>query len=112
MENLSEQLCEVCRVGAPQLSQAELDELASQIPGWEVVDVDAVPQLRKKFSFKNFVLAMEFANKVGELAEQANHHPAITVEWGSTVVCWWTHKINGIHQNDAIMAAKTDALIK
>jgi len=53
---------------------------------------------------------MAFANEIAELAEQFNHHPAMTVEWGKVTICWWTHKIGGVHQNDAILAAKTDTL--
>jgi 4a-hydroxytetrahydrobiopterin dehydratase len=47
---------------------------------------------------------------VGELAEAEGHHPVLVTRWGSVTVIWWTHKIRGLHRNDFIMAAKTDAL--
>jgi 4a-hydroxytetrahydrobiopterin dehydratase len=56
------------------------------------------------------VEALDFTNRVGELAEQQGHHPAIITEWGKVTVTWWTHKIKGLHRNDFIMAAKTDRL--
>ncbi|NOR79778.1 MAG: 4a-hydroxytetrahydrobiopterin dehydratase, partial [Methyloprofundus sp.] len=60
--------------------------------------------------FNNFVDAMAFTQKVSVLAEDENHHPTILTEWGKVTVCWWSHKIKGLHVNDFIMAAKTDQL--
>jgi 4a-hydroxytetrahydrobiopterin dehydratase len=54
--------------------------------------------------------SVESTKKVGELAEDEGHHPALLTEWGRTTVTWWTHKIKGLHRNDFIMAAKTDEL--
>lgn len=110
MTQLKEETCEACRLGAPQLSAKELADLRLQIRAWRVVEEDGVKKLRREFSFNNFAAAMAFAQKVGELAEAHNHHPALTVEWGKTTVLWWTHKIRGLHRNDAVMAAKTDVL--
>ena len=56
--------------------------------------------------------ALAFTNKVGELAEAEDHHPAILTEWGLVTVTWWTHKVKGLHRNDLIMASKTDAAYK
>ncbi|HEY8097483.1 MAG TPA: 4a-hydroxytetrahydrobiopterin dehydratase, partial [Methylobacter sp.] len=50
-------------------------------------------------------------NKIGALCGQEGHHPTILTEWGKVTVSWWSHKIKGIHVNDFIMAAKTDALL-
>lgn len=110
MAQLKEEVCEACQVGAPQLTPKEIAELHVQIPAWQLAEDDGVKKLRRAFSFNNFVEAMAFATKVGELAEAHNHHPAVTVEWGRVTVLWWTHKIHGLHRNDAIMAAKTDIL--
>ncbi len=66
--------------------------------------------LRRLFHFDTFAQALEFTTKVGELAEEEGHHPALLTEWGRATVMWWTHKIKGLHRNDFIMAAKTDAL--
>ena len=80
----------------------------SEIPDWSVDVVDGVMQLRREFGFGDFVQAMAFTNRVGDIAEQAGHHPAILTEWGRVTVSWWTHKIRGLHRNDQIMAARTD----
>ena len=80
----------------------------SEIPDWSVDVVDGVMQLRREFGFGDFVQAMAFTNRVGDIAEQAGHHPAILTEWGRVTVSWWTHKIRGLHRNDLIMAARTD----
>ena len=111
MNQLANLQCEACRKDAPQLSEQELQNLRSEIPDWNVVTDDSVRKLSREFSFENFVEALNFANKVGELAERENHHPEIIVTWGKTTVTWWTHKINGLHRNDVIMAAKTDELV-
>lgn len=110
MTQLKDEVCEACRLGAPQLTSREIAELRVQIPAWRLVDEEGVKKLRREFSFANFADAMAFAVKLGDLAEAHNHHPAITVEWGKVTVLWWTHKIRGLHRNDAILAAKTDVL--
>lgn len=111
MSQLSESSCEACRADAPKLSTAELEKLRGEIPDWLPVEVDGVLQLHRVYKFRNFREALAFANKVGELAEQQQHHPALLVEWGQVKVSWWTHKIGGLHRNDVIMAAKTDQLL-
>jgi 4a-hydroxytetrahydrobiopterin dehydratase len=111
MSKLAEGQCEACRVGAPEVTDEELAELRPEIPDWELVVLDGERQLRREFGFKNFAEAMAFANRVGELAEAHNHHPALLVEWGKVTVRWWTHKIHGLHKNDCVMAAKTDRLL-
>jgi 4a-hydroxytetrahydrobiopterin dehydratase len=109
MSGLSQEKCEACRRGAPLVTESELLELQPQVPQWKLVD-DGVRKLQRIFLFKNFVSAMAFTVQVGELAESAGHHPAIITEWGRVTVTWWTHAIRGLHRNDFIMAAKTDAL--
>ncbi|WP_196159890.1 4a-hydroxytetrahydrobiopterin dehydratase [Reinekea sp. G2M2-21] len=108
--SLAQQQCEACRADAPKVSDQELAELMHQIPDWAPVVVNNVMQLERSYSFKNFRLALEFTNKVGALAEAEGHHPEIVTEWGKVTVRWWTHAINGLHRNDFICAAKTDAL--
>ena len=67
--------------------------------------------LFERFKFNNFEEALSFTNKLGALCEQESHHPAILTEWGKVTVTWWTRKIKGLHENDFIMAVKTDALV-
>ena len=92
------------------ISDAEITALKAEIPDWEIVNVDGMPRLRKTYKFKNFEKALEFTIQVGETAEEQGHHPLITLTWGQTTVDWWTHDIGGLHKNDFIMAAKSDAL--
>ena len=108
MTELSQQDCEACRADAPKITDEELRELMPNIPDWEVVVVNKVMRLTREFKFRNFVEALSFSNRVGDIAEDANHHPAILTEWGKVNVTWWTHKIGGLHKNDLIMAARTD----
>ncbi len=111
MTKLSKEQCEACRADAPKVSDEELSTLMKEIPEWQPVTEDGILKLRRSYSFKNFVAALDFANQVGELAEKANHHPDILVEWGKTTVTWWSHKIKGLHRNDFILAAQCDELI-
>ncbi len=112
MEELTTMKCEVCRVGAPQVTDQELVEYRKQVPEWDVVERDGVKRLERVYRFDNFVDALAFTNKIGQLAEEEGHHPALLTEWGKVTVSWWTHKIGGLHRNDFIMAAKTDEAFK
>ena len=110
MSTLQESRCTACRADAPRVTDPEIAELKPQIPDWQIVERDGIPQLERIFRVNNFVEALEFTNKVGVLAESEGHHPAILTQWGSVTVTWWTHKIRGLHRNDFIMASKTDRL--
>jgi 4a-hydroxytetrahydrobiopterin dehydratase len=109
---LTQQTCTACRRGEPTVPDDEAAELAQEIPDWEIVEEDGIPRLRRTFRFPGFGEALAFTQRVGELAERENHHPAILTEWGRVTVTWWTHKIGGLHRNDFIAAAKTDALVE
>jgi 4a-hydroxytetrahydrobiopterin dehydratase len=111
METLVQMKCVACRKGAPTVTEAEMAVLLPQIPEWQVIEREGVPRLERVFKFSNFTDALVFTNRVGALAEEEGHHPLIITEWGRVTVHWWTHKIRGLHQNDFIAAAKTDALI-
>lgn len=112
MSKLTKQSCEACQAGAPQITQDEQQGLLREIPGWSVIELEGERQLKREYKLKNFAAALALTNRIGELAEAENHHPAILVEWGKVTVRWWTHKIGGLHKNDFIMAARTDALIE
>jgi 4a-hydroxytetrahydrobiopterin dehydratase len=102
--------CVACRGGEPTLSESQVAELQPQVPDWQVREIDGMKRLERVFKFKNFEEAIAFTDKVAEAAEEQGHHPLIITEWGRVTVQWWTHKIGGLHQNDFIMAAKTDKL--
>jgi 4a-hydroxytetrahydrobiopterin dehydratase len=105
---LATQTCEACRRDAPTVTAEEEAALRPQIPEWQRVEREGIPRLERAFTFPDFARALEFTNRVGEIAEQEGHHPALLTEWGRVTVTWWTHKIRGLHRNDFIMAAKTD----
>ncbi len=109
MDELKELKCVPCRGGEAPLTEEVITRLKPQVPDWEVIEVDGIQRLQHAFKLKNFRLALDFTNRIGELAEAEDHHPAILTEWGKVTVTWWTHKIKGLHRNDFIMAAKTDA---
>jgi 4a-hydroxytetrahydrobiopterin dehydratase len=110
MAELITEKCTACRRDSPLVTQAERRELKPQIPEWTVTERDGIERLERAFRFTNFAAALEFTNRVGALAEQEGHHPAILTEWGRVAVTLWTHKIRGLHRNDFIMAAKIDSL--
>ncbi len=110
MEDLASAKCIPCRRGDPPLSQAEIDSLKTQVPQWEVLESEGVQRLQRVFKLKNFAQALTFTNRVGAIAEEQDHHPALLTEWGKVTVTWWTHAVGGLHRNDFIMAAKTDQL--
>ncbi len=110
MDDLTYQKCTACRGGEPTLTDAQIAEFMPQVPAWQVVERDGIKHLERVFSFDNFVHALDFTDEIGELAEEEGHHPAILTEWGRVTVTWWTHKIKGLHQNDFIMAAKSDQM--
>jgi 4a-hydroxytetrahydrobiopterin dehydratase len=110
--SLTRERCVACRRDSPRVTEAEVAELRPQVPDWEVVERDGIQRLERVCRFSNFAEALTFTNRVGALAEEEGHHPALLTEWGRVTVTWWTHKIHGLHRNDFVMAAKTDSLLK
>ena len=110
MAELSQLKCVACRGGEPKLTDTEVVELQKEIQGWQLKEVDDILRLEKVFKRKNFVEALAFANQIGLIAEDQDHHPLVVLEWGRVTVQWWTHVVKGLHRNDFIMAAKTDRL--
>jgi 4a-hydroxytetrahydrobiopterin dehydratase len=110
MSTLSAERCVACRRDSPRVTEGEVADLKRQILDWQLVERDGGAQLERTFHVPTFADALAFTNRVGALAEEEGHHPALLTEWGRVTVTWWTHKIRGLHRNDFIMAAKTDAL--
>ncbi|WP_206605642.1 4a-hydroxytetrahydrobiopterin dehydratase [Pelagibaculum spongiae] len=108
---LSEMTCEACQADAPQLTDEQLAEGLAQLSDWRCETIDDVQQLHRSFSFDDFAYAFIFVAQVAEIAMEHDHHPRILLEYGKVEVHWWTHKIKGLHQNDLVMAAKTDQLL-
>lgn len=110
LNNLAQHKCIACRRGDPQVPASEVADLLAQIPGWQLKEIEGVSRLEKSFQCRNFIEALGLVNRIGAAAEQEDHHPLIVLEWGRVTVQWWTHAVRGLHQNDFIMAAKTDVL--
>jgi 4a-hydroxytetrahydrobiopterin dehydratase len=105
--SLAARSCVPCRGGTPPLQEPELSKLAAALPGWSVIRAH---QLERHFDFPNFKTALAFANRVGAVAEEQNHHPDLTVGWGKVDVVLWTHAANGLTESDFILAAKIEQL--
>lgn len=105
-ENLSTRSCTPCRGGIPPLTHVEATHYLEHVPDWTLVD-DA-SRIERRFRFGNFRDALNFVVAVGELAETQGHHPDVAFGWGWASISWQTKKIGGLHENDFIMAAKTD----
>ena len=106
--DLASKQCVPCKGDVPPLSGAALDALKDELGGgWRVVDEH---HLEKEFRFGNFVDALAFTNRLGELAEEQAHHPDIHLAWGKVRVEIWTHKIDGLTESDFVWAAKAEAL--
>jgi len=106
---LADQDCEACTSDDDPLTEAEytkyLDGLADDV--WTVVDDH---HLEGTYPFEDFRDALEFTYEVGELAEEEWHHPDIHLQWGEVRIEMWTHKIDGLHKTDFVMAARMDRM--
>src|SRR5438132_6704434 len=108
MNALAEKECVECKGDVSPLKGNDLAKFAGQLDaGWTVVREH---HLEKEFKFKDFREALEFTNKVGELAEAQGHHPDIFLAWGKVKLTIWTHKVDGLTESDFVMAAKADRL--
>ncbi len=88
MEALAQERCTACRKDSPRVTAEEIARLKPLIPDWELTERDGVPRLKRTFRFPNFVEALAFTQRVGELAETEDHHPTLLTEWGKVTVTW------------------------
>ncbi len=110
MPELASRQCTPCKSGVPPLDANKIAPLLSQLEDdWEVVNQH---HLARTYKFKNFAQALEFVNRIGQMAEEQGHHPDLHLAWGKTRVEIWTHKINGLHEADFVFAAKCDTLYR
>jgi 4a-hydroxytetrahydrobiopterin dehydratase len=110
MNTLRHLHCAAYQSDEPPIAKNEIEQYKPQIPDWVLVEQTGIQCLERAFTFKNFAQALRFTDQVGKLAEAESHHPTILLEWGRVTITWWTHKVKGLHLNDFIMAAKTDAV--
>ena len=106
-EELASQTCVPCRGGVPPLKGAELQQILPEVPQWKVINEH---HITRAFTFPDFKQALDFVNRVGDVAEEQGHHPDILLTWGKAEITMWTHKIDGLTRADLIMAAKIDQL--
>lgn len=107
-DDLASKVCVPCRGGVPPLTEEKQKPLLAQLEGWHVVDNH---HLAKKYEFPDFVQALAFVNRVGEVAEKNGHHPDIYLTWGKVGIEIYTHKINGLTESDFVLAAKCDKVL-
>jgi 4a-hydroxytetrahydrobiopterin dehydratase len=108
VSDLASKRCVPCKGGVPPLRGAELQALHAQLgSAWEVVGDH---HLEREYRFRDFREALAFVNRVGEMAEEQNHHPDLFLTWGRVRVTVWTHKIDGLTESDFVFAAKCDRL--
>ena len=108
MSDLASKTCIPCRGGVPPLTGAPLRKLQDELAnGWKVIEGH---HLEKDYRFEDFRAALDFTNRVGEMAEEQGHHPDVELSWGRVKLLVWTHKIDGLTESDFIWAAKADQL--
>ncbi|MBI5733221.1 4a-hydroxytetrahydrobiopterin dehydratase [Candidatus Jorgensenbacteria bacterium] len=107
--NLKDKKCIPCEGGTPSLTSEETKTLLKKVSEWQLDS--AVKKIWRAFSFKNFVEAMKFVNRVADIAETEGHHPDIHIFYNRVHIELWTHAVNGLSENDFIVAAKIDALM-
>ena len=90
------------------LTKDDHTTLRAEIPEWDIASEGDADKLLRVYRFKNFAAALDFTNRIGALAEEVDHHPHLTLQWGQVRVEWWTHEIGGLHRNDFVMAARSD----
>ena len=105
MADLAERECVPCRGGVPPLKGEEIKELSAQLAEWQIINEHHVT---RAYTFPDFKKALDFVNRVGEVAEEQGHHPDICFGWGKADITIWTHKIDGLTDSDFYLAAKAD----
>ncbi len=106
---LARKRCIPCEGGVDPLTESEAHKLLPQLEaGWMLIDGGRM--LAKSFTFENFVQTMEFVNKIVKVAEEEQHHPDFSISYNNLSVELMTHAIDGLSENDFILAAKIDEL--
>ena len=105
--DLESRTCVPCERGVPKLDSGRIAELSKEVVKWKVRQ----DRLQRIIKFKNFKRAMRFINRVAEIAESEGHHPDFCVHYNLVEMTLWTHAVEGLSENDFILAAKIDALL-
>jgi len=111
MGDLTEKKCMPCEGGVIPFDISEIHKYQKKVDGWDIIkDKDEIFFLEKKFNFSNFLESQEFVNSVGRISEKEGHHPDINFGWGYAKISITTHAIQGLSENDFILAAKIDKI--
>ena len=111
MTDLLNKKCRPCEGGILAFDISEIHKYQKKVDGWSVKkNKEKAYFLEKNFIFKNFINSQNFTIKVGQISEQENHHPDISFGWGYAKIIITTHAIEGLSQNDFILAAKIDQM--
>ncbi len=100
--------CIPCDSTSDVLTSNAIEEALPGLDGYVLVNDHGIDQIRKTYSFNNYLEALSFVSRVAQLSEQENHHPKIILEWKKATIYWWTHSIAGLHANDLIMARQCE----
>ena len=112
MSELSSKKCVPCEGGVTPFDISEIHKYQKKVDGWTITkDKKEIFFLEKKFNFKNFLESQKFINNVSKISEEEGHHPDITFGWGYALIKITTHSIEGLSENDFILAAKIDQII-
>ena len=106
--DLTQKKCKPCEGGMKPLSPEAARTLGGQVPKWKLRKDE--PRLWREYTFKDFMRAVKFVNKVAELAEAEGHHPDVHIHYNKVKLVLWTHDLGGLSENDFILAAKIDEL--
>ena len=111
MINLLNKKCLPCEGGVLPFDISEIHKYQKKVDGWNIKeDEKKIHFLVKNFIFQNFKDSQNFINKVGKISENENHHPDISFGWGYAKITITTHAIQGLSENDFILAAKIDQI--
>ena len=103
---LADKKCVPCQPGTPPLAEGRTRQLLAEVPDWRLEG----KKIQRTIELADFGEALEFVNRVGDIAETEGHHPDIHIHWNRVVLELWTHTIGGLSENDFIVASKIDAL--
>ena len=107
MNDLLKKKCIPCEAGVEPYGEKEAKKYLPEVEGWALDE--NYKRISKEYKFKDFIGAMNFVQKVADLAEEEGHHPDIHINYNRVVLELWTHAIGGLSENDFILAAKIDA---
>lgn len=103
--DLTEQSCEPCEGGTEPMTTTEAEEYLADLSDWNLINV---PKINRSYDFADFVTAIDFVNEIAEISEDEGHHPNISIDYNNVDITIWTHAIDGLSENDFILAAKFD----